>query len=199
MHHPDAEAAVISKSLPSGIKLVIIGSTSFWGHDSANLCRGLAHELAQLQSLVVVTGGMDGVQAEFSHAYVQARRAATFPEHLFQLLPRGMEACSVGVTLVAGNDLWERREILGRVGDVCLIVEGGPGTEHEAQVATAHGIPLIPLARTGGCAQDLYSEIARPAVATPSDWALLNDRSASHADVIQAVRNLLLNLHRSNA
>jgi hypothetical protein len=110
-----------------------------------------------------------------------------------------MEACSVGVTLVAGNDLWERREILGRVGDVCLIVEGGPGTEHEAQVATAHGIPLIPLARTGGCAQDLHAEIARPAVATPSDWALLNDRSASHADVIQAVRNLLLNLHRSNA
>jgi hypothetical protein len=187
----DTAAAEIRQCLPTGLRLVILGSTSFWGSDSAEICRSLGVAMARMASLVAVTGGMNGVQAEFSLAYAAVCGGQQSAERLFHLLPLGMEAVKAGRTVTAGADFFERREILGRVGDVCLVIEGGPGTEHESRVAMSCGIPVIPVGRTGGHARKLYSGLPCPAAVSTATWALLNDRGATHDEVTVAVQNLV--------
>ncbi|HVK07512.1 MAG TPA: hypothetical protein VM597_01920, partial [Gemmataceae bacterium] len=134
-----------------------------------------------------VTGGVDGVGATFARAFAEARRAASLPENLFHLLPRGFGPCDTGVTLTAGDDMSERREVIGCVGRVYLVIEGGPGTVHEAEVAADHGFPVIPVARTGGHAAALHSQTHPPT----ADWNVLADANAPHPWVVAAVGRLV--------
>jgi hypothetical protein len=187
----DQEAASLDAAIPAGWRLVVVGSTSFWGADSGELCCRLAAELAPLSRLVALTGGMDGVGLTFGRAFSAARRELGLPENLYHLLPHGLGPCSCGVTLGAGMDYYERREVLGRVGHVCLVVEGGPGTVHEVAVARARGVPVVPLGRSGGHAGELYPKLACPPWALPADWALLGDATAPLERVCAAVRRLV--------
>jgi predicted Rossmann-fold nucleotide-binding protein len=140
----DSEARMVGEAVTPGCRLVVIGSTSFWGADSRVLCEAIAADLAGVAGLVTLTGGMDGVGLTFGRAFAAAQRVAGCPETLFHLLPRGTGPCDSGVTLEAGIDYHDRREVLGRVGDAYLVIEGGPGTEHEAAVAAGRGVPIIP-------------------------------------------------------
>jgi hypothetical protein len=187
----DAEARMLGAAITPGPRLVVIGSTSFWGHDSRQLCEAIAAELAELAALVAITGGMDGVGLTFGRAFAAARRELGQPENLFHLLPRGMGPCDSGVTLGAGIDYHDRREVLGRVGHAYLVIEGGPGTEHESAVAAGRGAPVIPLGRTGGHAGELYSRASCPAGLPRADWDLLADAAAPHGQIISAVGRLV--------
>jgi hypothetical protein len=155
------------------------------------LCETIAKELAQIGRLVAITGGMDGVGITFGTSFSASRMQASLPPNLFHLLPRGLGPCVCGVTVGAGMDYHERREILGRIGNVCLIIEGGPGTEHEAEVAASRKIPIIPLGRSGGYAGDLYSRLECPHWAAQPDWAFLGNADATFQDVVQSVRQLV--------
>ena len=75
----DAEALRVCAVLPSGPRLVVIGSTSFWGSDSQQLCEAIATDLAPTASLVAITGGMSGVGITFGRAFAGARRAVRKP------------------------------------------------------------------------------------------------------------------------
>lgn len=150
-----------------------------------------ATPLAEIDDLVAITGGLDGVAATFARAFSQARLARNAPERLYHLLPRDMGPRDAGVTLPAGDDFHERREILARVAQTYLVVEGGPGTEHEADVAMNRGAPVVPLARTGGCAGGLFARIKPPSWSSPSDWNLLADAAAPVDRVVAAVRRLV--------
>lgn len=186
----DIDATRVVSALPPGPRLVVIGSAKFYGTDSHTLCEAIAADLAAVQ-LVALTGGMEGVGLTFGRALAAARRSAALPEHLFHLLPVGFGPCDCGVTLGAGVDYTERREVLGRVGHVYLVIEGGPGTVHEGEVAAARGVPLIPLARTGGHAADLYARTACPPAFPQADWELLADADAPHEGVVAAVGRLV--------
>jgi hypothetical protein len=186
-----AEAESLDSVIATGPRLVVLGSTSFRGEDGRKLCQSLAAGLAKVAPLIVLTGGMDGVGRVFERSFAKARQTASLPENLYHLLPRGFGPCDTGVTLVTGIDLRERREVLGRLSDVCLVIEGGPGTEHEVAVATSRRIPLVPLGRSSGHAGELHARLLCPLWAPASDWALLGDRSASHGTVVSAVRRLV--------
>lgn len=188
----DETARRIKSELPAGRPLVVIGSTSFHGPDSHQLCTAIGSALAPHTELTAVTGGMEGVQATFSRAFAKARLQSGTAINLFHLLPSGMPACRDGVTMSAGIDFFERREILGRVGDLCLVIEGGPGTQHEATVAAAGKIPLLPLGRSGGFARTLYSQMTAPPSADTADWTLLNDHNAPLSSIVDAVVRLTL-------
>jgi hypothetical protein len=187
----DDEATRVVASIAAGPRLVVTGSTSFWGADSRELCELIAGELALIDPIVAVTGGMDGVGITFGKSFASTRTQASLHENLFHLLPRGFGPCNCGITLGAGIDFHERREILGRIGDVCLVIEGGPGTEHEATVASSRNIPVIPLGRTGGHAGDLYSQMTYPKWAPTSDWAVLGNVNATQQEVALSVRRLV--------
>ena len=171
----DAKAAGLDSVIVSGPRLVVLRSASFLGFDSRELCQVIAVELASVGRLVVLTGGRDGVGLTFGRSFAEARHAAGLSENLFHLLPRGLGPCDCVVTLGAGGDFHERREVLGRVGHVCRVIEGGSGTEHEVTVASCRGIPVIPLGRRGGHAGDLHSRLPCPPWAPAIDWAFLGD------------------------
>ena len=183
----DAETQRVSDIIPSGPRLVVIGSGLFWGLDSRQLCEDIAVELAAVVGLVAVTGGRSGVGLTFGRAFAAARRAAGQPENVFHLLPRGFPPCESEITLGAGVDSIERREVLGRIGQAYLVIEGGPGTAYEATVATGRQVPLIPLARTGGHAGELYPQVCRPQGVRDEDWRILADAGAPLPDVVAAV------------
>jgi hypothetical protein len=187
----DDEAQRVGVSIAPGQRLVVIGSTSFWGPDSCQLCEAIAADLAAAPGLVALTGGMNGVGLTFGGAFAAARQMAGQPEDLYHLLPHGVCPCRSGVTLGAGADYHERREVLGRVGHVYLVIEGGPGTQHEATVAARRGATVIPVGRTGGYAGELHLRLSCPSDLPGADWDLLSDRSASHGQVIAAVGRLV--------
>lgn len=187
----DDEAESVVAAIADGPRLVVTGSTSFWGADSREPCEMIAGELALIEPLVAVTGGMDGVGITFGKSFAAARTHASLLENLFHLLPRGLGPCECGVTLGAGIDFHERCEILGRIGQVCLVIEGGTGTEHEATVASSREIPVIPLGRTGGHAGDMFSQMECPKWAPNSHWAVLGNANATHHEVALTVRRLV--------
>ncbi|CAE7676953.1 unnamed protein product, partial [Symbiodinium pilosum] len=57
---------------------------------------------------------------------------------------------AAGEDLAAGLDAAERRKVLGRIGDVYLCIEGGPGVSEEAKVAYDNGAFVLPVPSTGG-------------------------------------------------
>lgn len=183
--HIESELEQVVSRLATGPRLAVIGSTQFWDADSPELCEAIARELAAIEPLVVLTGGMNGVGQTFAEAYEAARQASGLPANLYHLLPHGTLLQSSGRTLGAGEDFHERREILGLAAQIYLAIEGGPGTEHEAAVASASGAAMIPVGRSGGAAGDLYPLLKPLPEVVLDDWLLLGDRNV-HCEVTAA-------------
>lgn len=190
----ESELARVASHLAAGPRLAVIGSTEFWDADSPALCEGIARELAAIEPLVALTGGMNGVGQTFAEAYETARRAAGLPVNLYHLLPRGVELQKSGTTLAAGEDFHERREILGLAAQIYLVIEGGPGTEHEAAVATGRDAAVIPVGRSGGAAGEMYPLLKALPEAAEEDWLLLADRNALYTDTAAAVGRIVRGL-----
>ena len=187
----EQEARRVRALLPAGSKLAVLGSTSFWSEDGRHLCEALAVHLAAATSWVALTGGMEGVGRTFGRAFAGSRRGLGRAEDLFHLLPRGCGSCDSGVTLEVGSDHHARREVLGRVGDVYLVIEGGPGTSHEVDVALRRGAPVLPVGRTGGHAGELHARLRCPHAGARLDWEALGDREAHGDEVVGATARLL--------
>jgi hypothetical protein len=112
---------------------------------------------------------------------------------VFHVLPGGHGAdWDYGITLRAGKDMRQRREVLGRLARIYLAVEGGPGTAHEAEIAYGTGALVIPVRRYGGAAGDLYRRMA-PEETGP--WQQLGDPAASEPEQADAVVRIV-RLHR---
>ncbi len=187
----DEFAARLRDRLPRRPTVVVVGSTAFWHVESAGLCEAIATELALRTDLVIVTGGMPGVAEAFAGAFARRRVQLDADPAVFHLMPRGIDSLATGETLEAGDDFAERRELLGRVGPVYLVIEGGPGTEHEVQVARQHGGVIVPLARTGGHAGVVFPWTLPPPGADPGDWARLADPDAPLEAVARSVRRIV--------
>ncbi len=199
--HFAREAVLISVQLPPSPRMAIIGSTSFWHTESQATCELLGKSLAAFEPLVVLTGGVEGSGEAVGRSYHAARLAAGAPGGVFHILPRGYPAWDYGQTLFAGANMQERREVLGRLAPVYVVIEGGPGTEHEARVALAHGAILVPIVRSGGVAADLHQRIARPLGVPSALWGQLNCPSISAEAVARATVEIVrtcLKLRQSN-
>ena len=132
-------------------KLAVIGSTSFWGDTSEAICKATGRYLAKIDNLVMLTGGVSGIPEAVSRSFSTDR--------VFHVQPLGCLPWDYGHNLYGGVGYGERREILARMARVYLLLEGGPGSEHEARRALEMGAVVIPVGRTGGFAEDLYAEI----------------------------------------
>jgi hypothetical protein len=169
----DVAADQLDMGLPPGPRAVIIGSTSFWHADSEATCGQVGRLLAALPDLVLLTGGVEGIGEATGRSFFQARLQAGAEPRVYHVLPHGERAWDYGVTLFAGSDMAERREILARLAGVYLAIEGGPGTVHEAAVASARGAAVIPVGRSGGHAAVQYGQGLRPAAVDRRTWAVV--------------------------
>lgn len=191
----DHEAATLDRLLPTGPRVAIIGSSALHHPDSASTCRDLGLLFAGIAGAIMLTGGVGGAADIVARSF-HARRIGDGRDPLvWHILPRGDDPLDYGETVFAGQDMAERREILGRVGDVYVVVEGGPGTRHEAGVALTRSAAVIPIARLGGYGSDLYGVMPRPDGISVEDWGLLAQEDTSTDAVVLAaarfVRSIL--------
>jgi hypothetical protein len=93
--------------------------------------------------------------------------------------------------LFAGRDYRERREILARLANVYLVIEGGPGTIHEAEVAQGRGAVLVPIARCGGFGASLFKKGSCPGCVGPDDWAALNEQGLGHDELAETTCGII--------
>jgi len=147
--------------------------------------------LATLSGLVLLTGGVPGVGETVGRAFAKGCRNLGRAPQVVHVLPRGCACWDYGTTLFAGEDMGERREILGRVAELYVVVEGGSGTEHEARVAAANGSVLVPVGRSGGHAGALFRGSVRPPLAEEHTWRTLGDFEATPAKIAASVLEIV--------
>jgi hypothetical protein len=177
--------------LPRGPRVGILGSTDFWHADSERTCTEIGRLLAAIPGLVLLTGGVEGIGEAVGRSFFEARRASGQEPRVFHVLPEGEEAWDYGETFFAGSDMTERREVLGRLALVFVMVEGGPRAGHEAEVAVGHGAVVIPVGRSGGHAAALYERATRPPAIDAGTWAVLGSNAATAEETAVAVLRAL--------
>ncbi|MBS0264647.1 MAG: hypothetical protein JSS02_22120 [Planctomycetes bacterium] len=190
----DAEAARIAAELPRGPRVVIIGSSAFWHDQSLETSAALGKLLAGLPELVLITGGVGGAGESVGRAFDAAARARGSSAEVYHILPHHEFTWDYGRTLYAGQNMADRREVLGRLASLYIVIEGGPGTVHEARVALARQAWILPIGWLGGCAGDLHAELECPAGLDRALWGCLGDPASSPTDSAQAVWELTRDL-----
>jgi hypothetical protein len=187
----DLMAAQVTRQLPGGLKVVVIGSSSFWQPESESLCGLLGRQLARLPQIVLITGGVAGVGEAVGRSFWAERHARGYRPDIYHVLPSGSAKWDYGTTLFAGADMLARREVLGRLAPVYVVIEGGPGTAHEARVARARSALLIPISRSGGHAAELYDDLPVPKPAAAALWRTLGDASRPLHEVALATASFV--------
>lgn len=184
MGHPasgqfDRAAARLGDLFPLGPRLGVIGSTSFWHAESNRTCMEIGGLLATIPGLVLITGGVEGIGEAVGRSFFRACSKAGRNPQVFHVLPEGEKIWDYGQTHFAGSHMGERREILARLAQVYLEVEGGPGTAHESRVALARGATVLPVGRSGGHARELYRQIECPSVVDAQTWNVLGSSEST--------------------
>jgi hypothetical protein len=183
----EQEARRLDALLPAGPRLVVLGSTDFWHSDSERTCAEIGRLLAGIPNVLLLTGGVEGIGEAVGRSFYQSRRASGLEPHVFHVLPLGEEAWDYGQTLFAGADMTERREILGRLSGLYLLVEGGPRAGHEVDVALGSGATVIPVGRSGGYAAALYDRAGCPPAIDADTWAALGASASTPEETAKAV------------
>jgi hypothetical protein len=183
----ESEARRLDALLPAGPRVGVLGSTDFWHPDSERTCSQIGRLLAGVPELVLLTGGVEGIGEAVGRSFSQARRASGQEPCVFHVLPEGEEVWDYGVTLFAGSDMTERREVLGRLSRLFVLVEGGPRAGHEVDVALAHGAAVIPVGRSGGYAATLYGRSSCPRPIDAGTWTVLGASASTPEETANAV------------
>ena len=169
---------------PNHPKLAVIGSTSFWGDTSEAICKAAGRCLAKIDDLVMLTGGVSGIPEAVSRSFSTNR--------VFHVQPHGFQPWDYGHNLYGGVSYEERREVLARMAGVYLLIEGGPGSEHEARRALQMGAVIIPVGRTGGFAEKLYTEMDCPDYIPVELWEKLGRREENPEEIGIAIAQIVL-------
>ena len=186
----ESEASQIIAMLPAGPRLAVIGSTTCHHKDTEKICNSVGRGLAGIDGLILLTGGVSGVGEMVGKSFYSARTGAGH-RGVFHILPHGHSAWDYGQTLFGGADMAERRQILGRLAERYLVIEGGPGTAHEGSIAMARSVLLVPVGRCGGYAGDVYPQLHRPLFIKPEDWQVLGDSRRTAEQVADAVTEII--------
>lgn len=199
----DVAAEQLRSTMKSGkhehaTTVAILGAKELRCQDSEELIKLVAGELCDVLppgSIVFVTGGLSGVQQCFSSAVAANPRG--WLHRQFHLVPRGQSSgYSQGKDLAAGEDETAKGRLLGRVGDVYLTFEGGPGVSGEAAEAFQRGALIVPLIRTGGASSGMFdfpqgAMGPQGAAKDPEPWRTLADTKATLGATAAAVAKIV--------
>ncbi len=187
----DEIAANLLKEIKPGIRVAVIGSQSFHSHISRSICEAAGRELANIENLVLLTGGLSGIGETLGRSFWMARKNQGRSPLVYHILPEGSEAWDYGLTLFGGFSMSDRRSILARMASLYLLIEGGPGAEQEAHRAIANGGRIIPVGSTGGFAEKLYQSVRCPPNIDPKIWNLLGSVETSAPEVAGAIAGVV--------
>jgi len=187
----DEIAANLLKEIPPGIRLAVIGSQSFHSQISPSICEAAGKELAKIDRLVLLTGGVTGIGETVGRSFYRARKELERSPLVYHILPEGSQPWDYGLTLFGGFSMSDRRSILARMADLYLAIEGGPGAEQEAYLAMAKGGKILPVGSTGGFAQELYQSVRCPPNIDPQIWKLLGAAETSPPELAVAIAQVV--------
>lgn len=193
---PEAQIAKqLVTQIESEHRVAIIGSKSFWGASTEAICNATGKQLATLENLALLTGGVPGIAEAVSRSFWQECNQQNKDAPVYHIQPEGFEPWEYGTNMYAGKTLFERRAILARMASVYVLIEGGLGAEQEARIAMESGAVVIPVGITGGFAQKLYQEMYRPYYIPSKLWQLLGfgngERNISSETVGEAIAQIL--------
>lgn len=186
----------ISSDLPKGLRVCILGGTSWASPSNRKLVEVIARQIgAQLGGqIVVITTGLPGVQETFvQNLGVQVP--------VVNLASPGGSAYNIGQDIQGGD----RMVLLGQLGDVYLTVEGGATEAKEAKATFARGAAMLPLICSGGSSEGMFDfpaeALQKPSFATEAQWAQLSqkglpDRTAKA--VVEMLQTLIMAQGRSD-
>ena len=190
MRHLNEMDAALAEVEDGRHRLCILGGTSNKRRETELLAGAIAEGLLTSPgktSIAVFTEGMPGVQ----QAFCDRGEGLQF----FHLVPRG-QACSwPGKELMAGKDIQETKVLFSLIGDVYIVLEGGPEVAAQVKQAFRRGAIILPLVRTGGAAAGQFSiskdVLLKPSFATEEQWNLLCDDCAAISSTAKAVVSLV--------
>lgn len=188
----DREAQRLTTLIPCGPRVAVLGSTDFYHPESERTCIEVGRLLAAIPKLILITGGVEGIGEAVGRSFFQERRRAGDEPLVFHILPDGEVAWDYGVTLFAGADMSERREVLARLAPLFLVMEGGPRTLHEMEIATTKNAMIIPVGRSGGEAASWYARMPRPHVIDESIWSALGAANTTPEETAVAIHRAIL-------
>lgn len=183
----DEEALRLGSFLPTGARVVILGSTDFWHPESEQACIEIGRMLAAIPAVLLITGGVEGIGEAIGRSFFKTRCEFGKEPRVYHVLPEGEPPWDYGETFFAGSDMSERREILGRLSNLYCVVEGGPRTLHEVEVASSRNAVIIPVGRSGGQAAALYARMKRPAMVDEAAWSVLGASESTPEETAQAL------------
>jgi len=183
----------LNQTLGNLTRVCILGGTAFKDECSEPLVKALADGFSAWLSdkVVVVTGGMKGVQETFAQGCAQGPAVVN-------MLPSDQASnFGVGVDFAAFRDLNERIEYFGQIGDIYITIEGGPGVSKEANAAFSRGAIVLPMMSTGGASNGMFDfpagALEVQPFATPEHWELLKTKGMPE-ETTRAVCEIILGL-----
>jgi len=173
-------------------RVCVTGALAFPGKNSElhKLVGAIAKKLAsELQDRVwFITSCMPGVQRTFAENCGDGSR-------LWNLVPQGQSSgYGSGIDFPVGF-VEDRRATFCQVGDLYVVLEGGPGVAREMQMVAARGAYIIPVMRAGGAGGGLFGfpqeALKRPNCASERSWAALQSRDLPISECADAVVELV--------
>jgi uncharacterized protein (TIGR00725 family) len=183
--------ATIQPRLPAGPRLGVIGGSQFYDSRSRSFCLAIGNSLAGMAPVVMITGGVGGVGDTVCDGYNRGCQANRRRADIFHILPEGIRNSGRFPVLHTGRTMKQRREVLGRLADLYLAVEGGTGTNHEIRVARSQGAKVVAVAALGGAAQWAYRGLKCPTGVHPLDWDRLGNAVLSVDTLVKSASRIL--------
>ena len=202
----------LHSQLPDGKCVYISGGSQFYSPNGQAICNLLGKELAKQKSpVIVVTGGLFGIEDAVAKSYYDKHKKLGLPINLFhalavkdpadksrQIRQRAdgtMEPAPYGETIFLGNSVRQTSTVTTRVMNICVLIEGGPTASYEVQQFAWNGAIVIPVKSTGGAAGGKFhvpsSIFQRPPGVSESLWSVLSDESATVADIVDSLIQIL--------
>lgn len=171
--------------------VAVLGSTKFKDPTNQDLVAAIARQIKEKcgPGVGYITGGMPGVQSTFAENLDQ-------DAPLWNLVPHGNASnFSVGEDIEVGHSAEEEKSVLGRLADIYITVEGGPGVAHEAKDAKERGAQLVPVIRSGGASSGMFDcdfLLKQPLYVEDAEWSSLQNHDSPIEESAGAVVKVVM-------
>ncbi|XP_064603291.1 uncharacterized protein LOC135468797 isoform X2 [Liolophura sinensis] len=204
------------KQIPREYCVYISGGTKFHNSSTEMICRAIGQSLAKLERVTLVTGGFYGVMESVSRGFYEETQRIWKNHKVWHILPERdptnmskkalqnrdgtFKALSFGKTMFCGSSVRERETIVARAFDICVLVEGGPGSAHEAEQFAWSDRIVIPIRATGGAAGGLFGVPQKifkvPQCVSEDDWTILSQKTCSPTEIGNAVSRIISSIFK---
>ncbi|MEM7727354.1 MAG: macro domain-containing protein [Cyanobacteria bacterium P01_A01_bin.45] len=192
-------AQELSKKIPNGFKLALIGNTFFEETDADNksIYQVMGQSLAKIDNLILLTSGDRGICEVISRSFWENSKSSG--NRVFHIQSCDRQPLDYGTNLYAGQTLKEQQEITAQIGSVYLLVDVDSEQKQEVENALSTGATVIPVNITkvyrDSCDESygtlLYQNMHCPYYIPKQLWTLLGNPEATLEEIADATAQII--------